>query len=276
MKKEALLYKKLKGNSVQCILCSHRCKIPENKVGICGVRQNLGGVLYSLVYGEIVAANVDPVEKKPLYHFLPGTQSYSIAAPGCNFHCGFCQNWQLSQIKAGSGVSFEDHFCPAADIVTAALSQNCASISYTYSEPTVFFEYCLDASKIAHEKGLKNVWVTNGFMSHEALEIILPYMDAANVDLKFFNDRSYKRICGGWLKPVRETIAFLHSHNVWLEITTLVVPGENDSPSELKQIASFIKGLDENIPWHISKFFLTTTMKGKNRHQKGYFSLPWK
>lgn len=255
MKKEALLYNKLKGTDVQCILCGHRCKISDQKLGICGVRQNSGGVLYSLVYGEIIASNVDPIEKKPLYHFLPGTQSFSIAAPGCNFRCGFCQNWQISQMKLGREVSFEDHFCPATDTVNAAVAQKCASISYTYSEPTVFFEYCLDASKLAKEKGLKNVWVTNGFMTPEALEVIHPYMDAANVDLKFFNERSYKNICGGSLKPVRETIAFLRRHNVWVEVTTLVVPKKNDSPAELKQIASFLAGVDPDIPWHISKFF---------------------
>jgi len=255
MKKEALLYHKLQGADVQCDLCSHRCRIADRKLGICGVRQNLGGVLYTLVYGEVIASQVDPVEKKPLYHFLPGTQSFSIAAPGCNFHCGFCQNWQLSQLKAGTGISFEDHFCPATDTVNAAMSQKCASISYTYSEPTVFFEYCLDVSRLAREKGLKNVWVTNGFMTPEALAMIRPYMDAANVDLKFFSERSYKKICGGSLRPVLDTIAFLRKNNIWVEVTTLVVPKKNDSLSELKQIASFIAGIDPDIPWHISKFF---------------------
>ena len=255
MKKEALLYNKLKNNEVQCILCSHRCKIADQKAGICGVRQNISGALYSLVYGEVIASQVDPIEKKPLYHFLPDTQSFSIATPGCNFKCGFCQNWQLSQLKAGAGVSFEDHFCPATDTINAAISQKCASISYTYSEPTIFFEYCLDVSKLAREKGLKNIWVTNGFMTIEALAMIQPYMDAANVDLKFFNERSYRKICGGSLKPVLESIAFMRKNNIWVEVTTLIVPKKNDSPAELKQIAGFIAGVDKDIPWHISKYF---------------------
>ncbi|MFA5100662.1 MAG: AmmeMemoRadiSam system radical SAM enzyme, partial [Candidatus Omnitrophota bacterium] len=255
MKKEALLYTKLKANQVQCILCSHRCKIADQKFGFCGVRQNLSGILYTHVYGEVIASHIDPIEKKPLYHFLPGSQSFSIAAPGCNFRCGFCQNWEISQLKAGNGVSFEDHFCPASDTVNAAVSNKCASISYTYTEPTINFEYCLDVSKLAKAKGVKNVWVTNGFMTNEALTMIQPYMDAANVDLKFFNEGSYKKICAGSLKPVQESIKFMRANNIWVEVTTLVVPGKNDSDVELKQIAQFLAGIDVNIPWHISKFF---------------------
>ena len=255
MKKEALLYNKLKRNDVQCALCSHRCKIADQKFGICAVRQNLGGVLYTHVYGEVIASQVDPIEKKPLYHFLPGSQSFSIAAPGCNFRCGFCQNWKISQMKAGGDVSFNDHFCSAADTVNAAISQKCASISYTYTEPTVNFEYCLDVSKLAKTKGLYNVWVTNGFMTIEALTMIQPYIDAANVDLKFFSEGSYKNICAGSLKPVQESIKFMHANNIWVEVTTLVVPGKNDSESELTKIAEFLAGIDASIPWHISKFF---------------------
>jgi pyruvate formate lyase activating enzyme len=255
MKKEALLYTKLKGTQVQCILCAHRCKIADQKFGFCGVRQNIGGIVYTYAYGEVIASHVDPIEKKPLYHFLPGSQSFSIAAPGCNFRCGFCQNWQISQLKVGGSVSFEDHFCPATDIVNAALAQKCASISYTYTEPTLNFEYNLAVSKLAKEKGLRNVWVTNGFMTLEALAMIQPYMDAANVDLKFFNEKSYKKICAGSLKPVQETIKFMRANNIWVEVTTLVVPGKNDSPAELKQIAQFLAGIDVNIPWHVSKFF---------------------
>jgi pyruvate formate lyase activating enzyme len=255
MKKEALLYNKFRHNQVQCFLCSHRCKIADQKFGICGVRQNLEGVLFTHIYGEVIASQVDPIEKKPLYHFLPGTQSFSIAAPGCNFKCGFCQNWQISQLKFGDGVSFEDHFCPAADTVNAALSHKCASISYTYTEPTLNFEYNLAVAQLAREKGLKNVWVTNGFMTPEALAMIQPHLDAANIDLKFFNDRSYKRICAGSLKPVQETIKAMRRNNIWVEVTTLVVPGKNDSLSELTQIAKFLAGVDPDMPWHISKFF---------------------
>ncbi len=255
MRKEALLYEKLGGKKVRCLLCGHKCVIADQKTGFCGVRVNDGGTLFSLVYGEVIASHVDPIEKKPLYHFLPGTGSFSIAAPGCNFRCGFCQNWQISQLKYGNGVSFEDYFCPAGDTVNVALSNKCASISYTYTEPTVFFEYCLDVMKLARSKGLCNVWVTNGFMSPQALDMAGPYMDAANVDLKFFDDALYKKICGGELKPVLETIRSLREKNVWVEVTTLVVPGKNDSEKELKKIAAFLAGVDKNIPWHISKFF---------------------
>ena len=255
MKKEALLYTKLKRNDVQCILCGHRCKISDRKFGFCGVRQNIAGTLYTHIYGEIIASHIDPIEKKPLYHFLPGSQSFSIAAPGCNFRCGFCQNWQISQLKAGSGVFPDGRAFPVADTVNAALSQKCASVSYTYTEPTINFEYCLDVSKLAKAKGLRNVWVTNGFMTLEALTMVQPYMDAANVDLKFFNNGSYKNICAGGLKPVQESIKFMRANNIWVEITTLVVPGKNDSEAELEQISKFIAGVDANIPWHISKFF---------------------
>jgi pyruvate formate lyase activating enzyme len=257
MKKEALLYEKLDNNLVHCYLCAHHCRIAEEKFGFCGVRQNIAGTLYTYAYGELAAAHIDPIEKKPLYHFLPGSSSYSIATIGCNFRCGFCQNWQISQAsfrqsQAGSFASKEE-FSPE-EIVKTALENNCESISYTYTEPTIFFEYALETAKIAKANNLRNIFVTNGYMTKECLEMIKKYLDAANVDLKFFNNDSYKRVCGASLQPVLDSIKLMHDFGIWVEVTTLVVPEENDYQEELNGIARFIAGIDKNIPWHISRF----------------------
>lgn len=252
--KEALFYEKLENKIVHCFLCAHLCRIADKKFGVCGVRQNLGGVLYTCVYGKPVSVHVDPIEKKPLYHFLPGSFSLSLATIGCNFRCGFCQNWEISQSKTKDGVDFQDKDVPCEEIVKAAVKNKCRSISYTYTEPTIFFEYAFDIAKSAKEKGLYNNFVTNGFMTKECLEMIKPFLDAANVDLKFFKDESYRRVCGGRLEPVLESIRLMHKMGIWVEVTTLVVPGENDSDEELRGIAEFLVSVDKNIPWHISRF----------------------
>jgi pyruvate formate lyase activating enzyme len=254
MLKEALLYKKLQGKKVSCFLCSHRCLINDENFGICQVRQNKGGVLYTYAYGEVVAANIDPIEKKPLFHVLPGSSSFSIAAAGCNFRCGFCQNWQISQKRESDKRGIGSKPMSPREIVADALSYKCKSISYTYTEPTIFFEYALETARLAKTKGLYNVFVTNGYMTKEALEMFQPYLDAANVDLKSFNDESYLRVCGAKLSPVLESIALMRKLNIWVEVTTLVVPGENDSIEELKGIASFLAATGREIPWHISRF----------------------
>ena len=254
MLKEALLYKKLSGKNVSCFLCSHHCLISDGSFGICQVRQNKGGTLYTYAYGEVAAANVDPIEKKPIFHILPGSRSFSVASIGCNFTCGFCQNWQISQKKEADKLAIGQTAMPAQEIVANALKYKCESISYTYTEPTIFFEYALEAAKLAKEKGLYNIFVTNGYMTKEALEVIGPYLDAANVDLKFFDDEKYRRICGARLKPVTESIALMRKMDIWVEVTTLLVPGENDSVGQLKGIASFIAGVGKEIPWHISRF----------------------
>jgi len=251
--KEALLYEKLENKSVHCYLCNHHCNIAENSFGFCGVRENRGGVLYSNTYGKIIACNVDPIEKKPLYHFLPGSASFSIAAAGCNFRCGFCQNWEISQVQAKGEVALGQDFLPS-DVIRGAIKNNCKSISYTYTEPTIFFEYALTTAKIAKENNISNVFVTNGYMSKECLKMIAPYLAAANVDLKFFNDQSYNQICKAKLAPVLESIKLMHELGVWLEITTLIIPKHNDSDEELSNIAAFIAKLDKNIPWHVSGF----------------------
>jgi pyruvate formate lyase activating enzyme len=254
MKKHAMLYIKLKDKKVHCNLCPHRCKIAESKFGICSVRQNINGKLYTHVYGKVIASHVDPIEKKPLFHFFPGTKSYSIATPGCNFKCGFCQNWQISQYQSNHEFHYEGLDLTPEEIVKAAMLNNCKSIAYTYTEPTIFFEYAYDTAKQAKKQNLKNIFVTNGYITKEAIETIAPYLDAANIDLKSFRDDFYKKICGARLQPVLNTIKIMYEKKIWIEITTLVVTNQNDSKQELDDIARFIAEIDKNIPWHITRF----------------------
>jgi len=250
--KEALLYTALEEKKVDCFLCSHKCRILESKFGFCGVRQNIKGILYAHNYGKIVASNIDPVEKKPLYHFLPGSTAFSIASAGCNFRCAFCQNWQISQLDFINRNPGEPS--TPDKIVKLAKENGCRSIAYTYTEPTIYFEFALETAQLAKEQGLANIFVTNGYMTSQAISMLKPYLDAANVDLKFFKDSSYKRICFGHLAPVLESIRLLKEAGVWIEITTLVIPGENDTPDELSGIADFIASVGKEIPWHISRF----------------------
>lgn len=252
--KEAILYQKLPHQSVRCQLCSHRCLIANGKRGICSVRENRAGTLYSLVYGKALQANVDPIEKKPFFHFLPGTKSFSIATAGCNFHCSFCQNWEISQISKDPGGQIVGEELPPEKVVAQAIKTGCRSVAYTYTEPTVFFEYASDCAKLAKKSGLKNLFVSNGYETPETIKEMRGLIDAANIDLKSFSDEFYKKICGGRLQPVLEAIRLMHQAGIWVEITTLVVPGQNDSPDELDKLAKFIASVDKNIPWHISRF----------------------
>jgi pyruvate formate lyase activating enzyme len=254
MEKEAMLYRSLDGDKAQCYLCHHNCKISNGKFGICGMRKNKEGKLYTYAYGEVIADHVDPIEKKPFYHFLPGTKSFSIATMGCNFRCGFCQNWQISQASKKKGADLPTHELQPSDVVKKAIRNECESIAYTYTEPTIFFEYAYDTAKLAKEEGLYNLFVTNGFMTHEALELISPYLDACNVDLKSFRDDFYKETCRARLEPVLDSIRWMKKLGMWVEVTTLIVPGVNDEPSELSDIARFIAGISVDIPWHISRF----------------------
>jgi len=265
MSREALLYHRQEGlpgsfterepNTVVCDLCHHRCVIREGKVGFCRVRQNRAGRLESLVYGRCVALTPDPIEKKPFFHFLPGTFSLSLATVGCNFTCKFCQNHHLSQfLKDHEGPVPGDWITPD-QIVATALRQRCRSLSFTYTEPTVFFEYALDTARLAHEKNLDTCFVSNGFMTPEAVELLAPCLDAINVDLKSFNPDVYRNIIGGKLDGVLETIRCLKAHGIWIEVTTLLIEGMNDSPDELRQIAEFLVGLSPDIPWHVSRFY---------------------
>lgn len=251
--KEAILYEKLKDNKVRCRLCSHRCTIEPSDGGICGVRKNKDGTLYSLVYGIVCAANVDPIEKKPLFQVYPGSRSFSIATAGCNFSCTFCQNHEISQSPKITGQVAGRSVTPEA-IVDACIRSDSQTIAYTYTEPTVFFEFALDTAKIAHERGIKNIFVTNGYMTEEALEAIDGYLDAANVDLKSFRDEFYKEKCGARLKPILNSLKKMKTMGVWVEITTLLIPTLNDGERELRQIADFICSLGSETPWHISRF----------------------
>ena len=252
--KECYLYTKLKDQKVRCDLCNHRCVIATGSTGKCFVRKNIDGVLYSLVYGKLIAENVDPIEKKPLFHFFPGTYSYSIATVGCNFKCFFCQNYQISQMPADEN-SIEGKLTSPENIIKSAIINNCKSISYTYTEPTVYFELAYDTSCLAKKNNLKNVFVTNGFMTKESLDMISPYLDAANVDLKSFSDEFYKKYIGGRLSPVLDNIKYMKELGIWVEVTTLLIPGLNDSTEELTQIAEFLKDTGKEIPWHISAYY---------------------
>ena len=255
--KEAMLFERLDDKKVRCNLCHHRCVIKDGNYGICGVRQNIGGTLFSLVYDRIISAHVDPIEKKPLFHFHPGSGAYSIATVGCNFTCKHCQNADISQLpRERKGHIIGDMITPG-DIVRDAEGSGCTSIAYTYTEPTVFFELCFDTAILAHKKGIKNVFVSNGYMTPEALRGIAPHLDAINIDIKAFTEKFYREICGARLEPVLNTVKLARDLGVWVEITTLIIPTLNDSAGELKQIAEFIKGVDPDIPWHISQFYPT-------------------
>jgi len=254
--KEAMLYEKLEDKKVRCYLCNHRCVINNGKRGICSVRENRDGTLYSLVYGKVVSMNIDPIEKKPLFHFLPGSTSFSIATVGCNFRCKHCQNFEISQYpKEHGGEIIGTSVTPEA-IVEAAERNRCESISYTYTEPTIFFEFSYDCAKLAHEKGIKNVFVSNGYTSPEATRLIAPYLDGNNIDLKG-SEEFYKEICGAKAEPVRQTIRLMKELGIWVEVTTLIIPGYNDSEDDLRNIAQFIKSVDPSMPWHVTQFYPT-------------------
>ena len=250
--KEALFYKKI-GKDVQCQLCPHFCTIKPKERGKCGVRENKAGKLYTLVYGKAISTAIDPIEKKPLFHFMPGTMAYSIATVGCNFSCTFCQNSEISQVTKSGRVFGED--IPPKKIVEDAVKSGCKSIAYTYTEPTIFFEYAYDTAKLANKKGLKNIFVTNGFINKGPVDMIEPYLDAANIDLKGFSEGFYESVIGGRLKPVLDTIKYMHKKGIFIELTTLIVHGHNDNQVMLKKIVDFISGLDKEIPWHISRFY---------------------
>ncbi len=253
MAHEALLYQKERDNLVRCSLCANRCRIAPGARGVCGVMENREGALYSLVYGIVTAEHVDPIEKKPLFHVLPGSRTYSIATVGCNFHGTFCQNYSISQMPRESGRITGQKRTPA-QIVEMALDTGSQSIAYTYTEPTVFFEFAYDTAQIAHQKGLKNIYVTNGYMTSEMLTMLSPYLDAANVDLKSFRDEFYRKYCGGRLQPVLESLRKMKELGIWVEVTTLLIPDLNDSNKELGRIAAFIASLGTETPWHISRF----------------------
>lgn len=252
---EARLWRPLKNDVVGCRVCNHFCTIAPKKRGLCGVRENRDGILYSLNYGKVAALNLDPVEKKPLYHFQPGTHTFSLGTMGCNLSCSFCQNWSLSQPPREGGEIKGRGFTPEL-LVDEAVRLKAASISYTYSEPTIFFELMQDAAALAKSHGLKNIMVSNGFMSRECLDELAVDIDAINVDLKCFSEEFYKEISGARLKPVLENLVYIkHTLGWWLEVTTLLIPGKNDSVEELDKLTDFlVNELGTDTPWHISRF----------------------
>ncbi len=254
--KQAVLWEKLDTQKVQCKLCRWACVIAPDQTGRCKVRKNINGVLYSLNYDKVCSVSEDdPVEKKPLFHFLPGSRTFSVSAPGCNFQCVFCQNWQISQSPYKNQI--DGHAYTPQRLVDAAVESGCQSIAYTYTEPTIFMELCAETATLAKQRGLYNIFVSNGFMSIDAVEFVRPWLDAINVDLKAFTEDFYRNLCKARLEPVLETIRYIAQHtDIWMELTTLLIPGKNDSPEELKLLVQFIAaecGLD--TPWHISRFY---------------------
>ncbi len=261
--KEAMFYGKLEKQKVRCFLCAHHCLVLDGKRGICGVRENRRGTLYSLVYGKIISMNIDPIEKKPLFHFCPASTSFSIAAVGCNFKCMHCQNHDISQYpKEHEDMPGED--VTPEQIIDAAEKAGCRSISYTYTEPTIFFEFAYDCARLAHKRGIKNIFVSNGYISPEAAKTIAPFLDGNNIDLKG-DDKFYKEICGARLQPVLDTIKLMKELDVWVEVTTLIVPSYNDSEESLHGIAEFIKSVDPAIPWHVTQFYPTYRLLDQQR-----------
>lgn len=251
--KEAMLYQKMPEQKVHCHLCNHYCQIADGQRGICGVRENRGGTLYTLVYCQLISRNVDPIEKKPMFHFAPGTRSFSIATVGCNFRCDFCQNYEISQMPRDQKRIMGEKISPE-EIVALAKKTGCRTIAYTYTEPTIYFEYAYDIAQLATREGLKNIFVTNGYMTEEALRTIHPHLHGANVDLKSFREEFYQKRCGAKLQGVLHSLKVMKTLGVWVEITTLIIPGLNDTEEELQNIARFIFSLGKETPWHISRF----------------------
>ncbi len=242
--------------AVQCLACAHRCTVAEGCCGICGVRCNVHGELRSTVYGYPVSFGMDPVEKKPLYHFLPGSLTFSLGTFGCNFRCSFCQNFEISQIRGESrGHLKKGSFLAPESVVRLAVENGARSVACTYNEPTVWAEYALDIASYAKKAGLKIILVSNGFYSREFLDAALPIVDAYNIDLKSFSDDFYRRICGGRLQPVLEAIQAIHAAGAWQEITSLIIPEANDGEEELHAMARFVASVDPAVPWHVSRFF---------------------
>ncbi|MFW6298756.1 MAG: AmmeMemoRadiSam system radical SAM enzyme [Bacillota bacterium] len=259
--KESLNYEKLEDRSVRCHVCNLRCVIKEGKRGVCAVRENINGTLYALNYGKTIASGIDPIEKKPLYHFHPHSRAYSIATTGCNMRCPWCQNWRIAQSPRLYGTIEGKEMSPESH-VQAALTHDCEAIAYTYSEPTIFLEYAYDIMKLAKERGLKNLWISNGNMTDETLDLIIPYVDAANIDYKGPYEGVYEKYCNGHAKDIMHSMIRLKEAGVHLEVTTLVIPGVNDEDHQLKAIAHEIaSNLSKDTPWHISRFFPAWKMK---------------
>jgi pyruvate formate lyase activating enzyme len=255
MSAPAWLSRQLDDGRILCEACHQHCKLKEGEYGVCGIRRVEEGKLRLLAYGLAAAVNVDPVEKKPMFHFLPGSKVFSFGTVGCNFTCAFCQNYDISQYPKEHGHAVFGKELPPERVIELARENGCRSIAYTYNEPVVFFEYTYDTARLAHEAGLKNIYVTSGFETHRAIDTIAPYLDAMNIDIKGFTETFYNEICGAKLKPVLDTVRYAHKKGIWIEVTTLLITGRNDSDEEIRDIAKFIAELDTAIPWHLSAFY---------------------
>jgi len=256
MRKAAYLAKPLSDGAVQCRVCEHFCAIKSGQAGKCGVRRNYDGTLYLVVYGKAVAINVDPIEKKPLFHFLPRGDVLSIGTFGCNFRCSFCQNWEMAQKRDfDEEQDYLGQDAPPEALVNTCRQRGILMIAYTYNEPTVFFEYTYDTARLAHEQGIKNVYVSDGFMSRAALDMLAPYLDGINVDLKAFSEEFYREVCGARLEPVKRNIAYIaRETDIWIEVTTLLIPDLNDGDDELRAMAAWLAEVDAEMPWHVTAF----------------------
>ena len=256
MRKEAYLTRPLSDGAVQCQVCEHFCAVKPGQAGKCGVRRNYDGTLYLVVYGKAIAIHVDPIEKKPLFHFLPRGDVLSIGTYGCNFRCSFCQNWEMAQRRDfDEERDYLGQDAPPEVLVNTCRQRGIPMIAYTYNEPTVFFEYTYDTARLAHEQGIKNVYVSDGFMSRAALDMIAPYLDGINVDLKAFTEEFYRNVCGARLEPVKRNIRDIAQEtDVWIEVTTLLIPGLNDGDDELRAMADWLAGVDPETPWHVTTF----------------------
>ena len=252
MLKEAMFYEQLEDKKVRCNLCNHRCRIAEGKTGICKVRQNKEGKLYSLIYNTVSSEAVDPIEKKPLFHFYPGTYSYSLGTIGCNFRCKYCQNWTISQVSLDEAQSVE---ITPEQAINRALEAGCKSIAWTYNEPTIWYEYTYDSAKLAKEAGLATVYVTNGYITPEALKHIAPYLDAFRVDIKAFTEKFYHELSSAHLQPVLDSAKLARELGMHVEVVYLVIPTFNDSSDELRDVCRWVvENLGKETPVHFTRF----------------------
>jgi len=256
---EAKYYKKLPERKIECDLCPNKCRVANLERGTCGVRENRNGKYRTLVYGNLCTANIDPVEKKPLFHYFPGTKALSVATAGCNFYCKFCQNWEISQSRPEQVKSFK---LMPDDLIQLAKRKRCKTVAHTYTEPVIFFEYVLDSAKSGKKENIPNIMISNGYINKEPMKELCRYIGAVKIDLKAFTEKFYRDICGGKLKPVLKTLELLKAEKVWFEIVVLIIPGLNDSIGEIREMSKWIvKNLGGNIPLHFSRFHPTFMLK---------------
>jgi pyruvate formate lyase activating enzyme len=273
--KKASLFHKAKDHYLRCGACRHNCVIAPGQSGVCGVRQNKGGELYLRVYGHAVAVNVDPIEKKPLYHFMPGSEVFSFGTIGCNFQCTFCQNWEISQADVEKSDRGQD--LQPKTIVERCRKENIPIIAYTYNEPTIFVEYAHDTAKLAQKHGIKNVFVSNGYESEECLRYMADWCDAINIDIKAYDQKFYTERCGGAkVQGVLDSVKLAHDLGIWVECTTLIIPDLNDSDRELRKIAEFIESVSPDIPWHVTAFHPDYKMMDRGRTPAKTLNRAWR